>query len=162
MSSIPALGLTITYAQPSFLAPSLPSVILLAPLTERQLQDFGGRAKWGVNLITGSQDTDTSGHGTHVSGTIGGTTFGVAKNVSLVSVKVYPDGINPTTLMSTFITALEWVVGDALLHGNINKSVVNISSRGPQTIALNMAIATASRLGLAVVVAAGNDAVSPF
>ncbi|KAG0364626.1 subtilisin-like serine protease, partial [Gamsiella multidivaricata] len=46
--------------------------------------DFGGRATFGANFISGSANTDENGHGTHVSGTIGGTKYGVAKKVSIV------------------------------------------------------------------------------
>jgi subtilisin family serine protease len=58
-----------------------------------------------------------------------------------------------------FVQALEWVVGDAIMNGNIYKSVANISSGGPKTVAMNQAIAAAVRVGLVVVVAAGNDGV---
>jgi hypothetical protein len=67
---------------------------------------------------------------------------------------------NPTTSMSMFIQALQWVVGDAFMNGNINKSVANISSAGPKSVALNQAVASAVRVGLIVVVAAANAGVS--
>lgn len=60
-----------------------------------------------MNLISDSKNTDTHGHGTHVAGTIGGTFHGVAKNVSIVGVKVYPDVPNPTTTTSKFVEALQ-------------------------------------------------------
>ena len=50
--------------------------------------EFQGRAKFGANFVPGSEDTDENGHGSHVSGTIGGRTYGVAKQVELVAVKV--------------------------------------------------------------------------
>lgn len=49
---------------------------------------FGGRASWGANFISGSPNTDENGHGTHCSGTIAGSTYGVAKSAKLVAVKV--------------------------------------------------------------------------
>jgi subtilisin family serine protease len=50
--------------------------------------DFGGRAVWGTNTTGDGNNTDCNGHGTHVSGTVGGSTYGVAKGVHLVAVKV--------------------------------------------------------------------------
>lgn len=50
--------------------------------------EFQGRATLGANFVPNSRDTDENGHGSHVSGTIGGRTYGVAKQVSLVGVKV--------------------------------------------------------------------------
>jgi subtilisin family serine protease len=55
-------------------------------------QEFGGRATWGTNTTGDGNDTDCNGHGTHVSGTIGGATYGLAKGVHLVAVKVLDCG----------------------------------------------------------------------
>jgi subtilisin family serine protease len=49
---------------------------------------FGGRAAWGTNTTGDGNNTDCNGHGTHVAGTIGGSQYGLAKNVRLVAVKV--------------------------------------------------------------------------
>src|SRR6185295_19391516 len=52
-------------------------------------RDFGGRASVGFDAIgDGRNGIDCNGHGTHVSGTVGGSTFGVAKAVRLVAVRV--------------------------------------------------------------------------
>ena len=50
--------------------------------------EFQDRATFGANFVPGSDDTDENGHGSHVAGTIGGRTYGVAKQVQLVAVKV--------------------------------------------------------------------------
>ncbi len=55
-------------------------------------QQFGGRATWGTNTTGDGNNTDCNGHGTHVSGTIGGSTYGLAKGVHLVAVKVLDCG----------------------------------------------------------------------
>lgn len=51
--------------------------------------DFGGRAVLGYNAIVGVSHADRLGHGTHCAGTIGSTTYGVAKSTTLISVKVF-------------------------------------------------------------------------
>jgi oryzin len=55
-------------------------------------QEFGGRASNGANFAGGS-NVDSGGHGTHVAGTIGGRTYGVAKNTNIISVKVFGTGV---------------------------------------------------------------------
>lgn len=59
-------------------------------------QQFGGRASNGANFAGGS-NVDSGGHGTHVAGTIGGSTYGVAKSTNLISVKVFGTGVRSIT-----------------------------------------------------------------
>ncbi|KAG0091054.1 hypothetical protein BGZ92_001620, partial [Podila epicladia] len=114
--------------------------------------DFGGRAKMGANFIKGSPNTDENGHGTHVAGTIGGNSYGVAKKVQLVGVKVLAaDGRGST---SGIVAALDWVI-------SVNKgkrAVVNMSLGGGASRALNDATSRLYKANIPVIVAAGNDA----
>jgi cerevisin len=118
-------------------------------------QDFAGRARWGTTVVAGAQNTDNHGHGTHVAGTIAGTKYGVAKQASIVAVKVFPDG-SSSTPYSNIIKGLEWALRDAQLNNNVYQSVVNMSVGGPKSIALNSAVAVAANSGMVVVVAAAN------
>ncbi|KAF9425670.1 subtilisin-like serine protease [Podila epigama] len=113
--------------------------------------DFGGRAKMGANFIQGSPNTDENGHGTHVAGTIGGTSYGVAKKVNLVGVKVLGrDGRGST---SGIVAALDWIIS---VNKN-KKAVVNMSLGGGNSRALNDATSRLFRANIPVIVAAGND-----
>ncbi|KAG0313276.1 hypothetical protein BGZ97_010341 [Linnemannia gamsii] len=74
--------------------------------------DFGGRATFGANFISGSPNTDQNGHGTHVAGTIGGTKYGVAKKVSIVGVKVLDAQGSGST--SGVVAGMDWVASRAV------------------------------------------------
>ena len=109
-------------------------------------------------MVDNATDTDTYGHGTHVAGTIAGTKYGVAKKASIVAVKVFPDNSGSTTT-SYIIQGLEWTVGDAVMNGNINKSVINMSIGGGKSLAFNQAVQAVVKAGIIVVVAAANSGV---
>lgn len=71
-------------------------------------QDFGGRAFIGADFIgDGQNGNDCNGHGTHVAGTIGGNTYGVAKAVTLWAVRVF--GCTTSSPWSTIIAGVNWV-----------------------------------------------------
>ena len=73
--------------------------------------EFVGRATPGFDAInTGGKTDDCNGHGTHVAGTVGGTTYGVAKQVSLVAVRVLNCSGSGST--SQVIAGVDWVTGD--------------------------------------------------
>ncbi|PNP78664.1 hypothetical protein FNYG_08010 [Fusarium nygamai] len=119
-------------------------------------KEFGGRAVWGANFISGSPDTDEFGHGTHVAGIVGGKTYGVAKGCSLYAVKVIDkDGIGT---MSNILQGLQWAVNHAKSKGITKKSIINASLGGPYTKIGNDAVKAATDLGITIVVAAGNEA----
>ncbi|KAK1594624.1 subtilase [Colletotrichum navitas] len=116
--------------------------------------NFGGRATLGYNAAGGAH-TDTLGHGTHVAGTIGSTTYGVAKLTTLVSVKVF---VGNSASTSVILDGYNWAVNDITTKGRASKSVINMSLGGPSSTAWTTAINAAYTAGVTTVVAAGNEA----
>ncbi|KAF2442665.1 subtilisin-like protein [Karstenula rhodostoma CBS 690.94] len=113
---------------------------------------FGGRATLGYNAV-GGQHTDTLGHGTHVAGTIGGSTYGVAKKTNLISVKVFE---GRTGSQSVILAGFDWAVNDIVSKNRASKSVINMSLGGGSSAAWISAIAASYKQGVLSVVAAGN------
>jgi len=114
--------------------------------------DFAGRAVFGVNYSTDSSTADGNGHGTHCAGTIGGTTYGVAKGTRLVAVKVLSSAGSGT--MAGIVNGINWVSNQATAY----KSVISMSLGGEGTqTAMRTAIDSAVSRNIAVVVAAGNS-----
>src|SRR2546422_7127650 len=117
--------------------------------------EFGGRAVHGFDAVTfGLSSDDCNGHGTHVSGTVGGATYGIAKGVRLVAVRVLNcAGIG---LTSGVIAGVDWVTGD---HVAGAPAVANMSLGGGQSAALDQAVRNSIADGVVYSVAAGNDSV---
>lgn len=114
--------------------------------------DFSGRVLPGYTSIGDNRGTDDcNGHGTHVSGTVGGTTWGVAKQVSLVPVRVLDCRGSGT--WSGVIAGIDWVAGNTALR----PAVANMSLGGGKSAAVNAAVAGAVVKGVTMVVAAGNS-----
>jgi subtilisin family serine protease len=112
--------------------------------------DFGGRASSGHDFVDNdSNATDCNGHGTHVSGTIGGTTYGVAKGVSLVGVRVLNCSGSGTT--AQVVGGINWVASNA-----IKPAVANMSLGGGGDTAIDNAVTSAVSSGVTFAVAAGN------
>jgi len=112
--------------------------------------EFGGRVLPGYSVVTdGNGTTDCNGHGTHVAGIVGGRTWGVAKEVKLVPVRVM-DCAGAGSI-SGVIAGLDWAANSTL-----RPAVLNLSLGGGTSVALNAAVAAAVTKGLVVVVAAGN------
>ncbi|MDQ1711039.1 MAG: hypothetical protein QOE45_489 [Frankiaceae bacterium] len=118
---------------------------------------FGGRAVFGADLsATPNGGVDCHGHGTHVAGTIGGSTYGVAKGVTLVGVRVLDcAGSAPVT---NVIAAVDWVTADHMTLNAATPAVANMSLGGGQFAALDLAVRGSIVAGrVAYAVAAGND-----
>ena len=111
--------------------------------------EFGGRAN-NVFDAYGATGEDCNGHGTHVSGTIGAATYGVAKGVSLHGVRVLScAGIG---LNSDVIAGVDWVSAN-----HVNPAVANMSLGGGKSPALDQAVTNLWNSGVFLAVAAGND-----
>ena len=114
--------------------------------------DFEGRAANAYDA-TGNGYSDCVGHGTHVAGTVGSRTFGVAKNVLLRSVKVLGECITGTGPNSDIIDGVEWV-----RENHIKPAVVNMSLGTDSTSAsLDEAVESLVLAGVFVSVSAGNE-----
>ncbi len=115
--------------------------------------DFGGRARFGADFIRNPPAPgDDHGHGTHTSGTIGGTTYGVAKSVQLVSVKVCNSaGSCPTTAI---VNGVNWVTADAATH---KPAVANMSLGGGANATIDAAVTSSIASGIVYGIAAGNS-----
>lgn len=113
-------------------------------------EEFAGRVGGGYSAINDGRGTgDCNGHGTHVSGIIGGATYGVAKQVTIHPVRVLNCLGNGAT--SGVIAGINWVAGN-----RIAPAVANLSLGGGASAALDTAVRNAIAAGVTMVVAAGN------
>ncbi|HEY8184091.1 MAG TPA: S8 family peptidase, partial [Thermoanaerobaculia bacterium] len=113
--------------------------------------DFGGRASVGFDAVgDGQNGQDCNGHGTHVSGTVGGATYGVAKGVTLVAVRVLNCSGSGTN--SGVIAGVNWVAQNRIIP-----AVANMSLGGGASQALDDAVTGAVNAGVTFCVAAGNS-----
>jgi subtilisin family serine protease len=112
---------------------------------------FGGRAFVGFDSIGDGQNTnDCHGHGTHVSGTVGGSTYGVAKAVRLFAVRVL--NCSGSGSNSGVIAGVDWVTAN-----HIDPAVANMSLGGGASTALDTAVNNSINAGVTYAVAAGNS-----
>jgi subtilisin family serine protease len=115
--------------------------------------DFGGRAVGGYSVVGATTNwTDQNGHGTHVAGTVGGNSYGVAKNVKLIAVRVF-DGTGSGSI-SGVIAGINWMI----TNHTTNPAVANMSLGGSASSALDLAVTNAVKDGIVMCVAAGNNA----
>ncbi len=114
---------------------------------------FGGRAVDGTDLVDGRLPADDChGHGTHVAGIIGGSTYGVAKGTTLVAVRVADcAGLPP---LSRVLAAVDWVTAD---HLTGQPAVANLSLASSASSTLDAAVQKSIADGVTYVAAAGND-----
>ena len=113
--------------------------------------EFSGRLLTGFNVIADTNGTsDCNGHGTHVAGIVGGATWGVAKGVSLIPVRVLD--CSGAGSLSDVIAGIDWVANSPL-----RPAVANLSLGTSASPSLDAAVAGAVNKGVTVVVAAGNS-----
>lgn len=120
--------------------------------------EFEGRARAGFDTTpergTALENIDGVGHGTHVAGLVASKSFGIAKEVELVAVKVFNSKGQPSDT-DTVLAGLEWIVSDRANHQK--PSVVNMSLGGAGDDVLDSAVRKLIAEGIIVVVSAGND-----
>ena len=147
-----ALPLSTTYDDGDFQGANTKSYVVDSGIDPSNT-DFEGRVTSGYDAVQdGLGSGDCNGHGTHVAGTIGSKTFGVAKKTSLIPVRVLDcagSGYN-----SSVIAGLNWIAGNYVPG---EAAVVNMSLGGPTSSALDEAVENLISRGITVVVAAGND-----
>jgi subtilisin family serine protease len=115
--------------------------------------DFGGRVTDGFDAVDNSLPAnDCNGHGTHVAGTTGGATYGVAKNVSLVSVRVLD--CTGSGYWSWVIAGIDYVTG---VHQTGQPAVANLSLSGGANLTVDNAVKRSIAKGVSYSVAAGNS-----
>ena len=114
-------------------------------------QQFTGRVGNGADFVgDGNGTNDCNGHGTHVAGTTGGTTYGVAKQVTLHAVRVLDCSGSGST--SGVIAGVDWVTSN-----HVGASVANMSLGGSVSSSLDSAVSNSISSGVSYAIAAGNS-----
>ena len=144
----PALPLSRTYTYRS--AANVTAYVLDTGIRTSH-SEFGGRASSGWDFIDNDATAqDCNGHGTHVAGTIGGRTYGVAKDVKLVGVRILD--CTGSGSYSAILAGIDWVTTHA-----VKPAVANMSVGGTLSTVLNAAVTKSIASGVTYAVAAGND-----
>ncbi|MFE9763268.1 S8 family serine peptidase [Streptomyces sp. NPDC005808] len=113
--------------------------------------DFGGRASYGYDAVDNDNTAqDGNGHGTHVAGTVAGTSYGVAKKAKIVGVRVLDNAGSGTT--AGVVAGIDWVTQNA-----VKPAVANMSLGGGADTALDTAVRNSIASGVTYAIAAGNS-----
>ena len=111
---------------------------------------FGGRASVAFDAVgDGRNGIDCHGHGTHVAGTVGGSTYGVAKAARLFAVRVLNCSGSGST--SGVIAGVNWVTSHRAAP-----AVANMSLGGGVSTSLDSAVNNSINAGVTYAIAAGN------
>ncbi|MFH8618736.1 S8 family serine peptidase [Streptomyces sp. NPDC017979] len=114
-------------------------------------RDFGGRAVNGYDAVDNDNVAqDGNGHGTHVAGTVAGTSYGVAKKARIVAVRVLNNSGSGTT--AQVVAGVDWVARNA-----VKPAVANMSLGGGANTTIDSAVRRAIAAGVTFAVAAGNS-----
>jgi subtilisin family serine protease len=144
----PTLPLDHTYTTGS--AASVHAYIIDTGVRMTQTQ-YAGRVTSGYDFVDHDSDaSDCQGHGTHVAGTVGGSTYGVAKDIHLVAVRVL--NCQGAGTYSQIIAGVDWVTKNA-----VKPAVANMSLGGAAGTTLDNAVQKSIDSGVTYVVAGGND-----
>jgi subtilisin family serine protease len=111
--------------------------------------DFGGRAVSGYDAVDGGSADDCNGHGTHVAGTVAGSSYGVAKGARIYGVRVLNCSGSGTT--AQVVAGIDWVTANA-----VRPAVANMSLGGSANSSIDTAVNNSINAGITYAVAAGN------
>jgi subtilisin family serine protease len=145
-----ALPLSTTFTYPNSAGTGVTAYIIDTGILITHSQ-FGGRASSGRDFVDNDANaTDCNGHGTHVAGTVGGSTYGVAKSVRLVAVRVLSCSGSGTT--AGVVGGINWVTANA-----VRPAVANMSLGGGASASLDSAVTNSINSGVTYAIAAGNS-----